>query len=90
MSRFTTDELQEVIQPIDSLISKSEKAQQQLKPGTWQHTMLQQNLGALRIASALMRRTNSAEAPMREDLQTALCAFTVLASKCEKARAKFN
>jgi hypothetical protein len=51
-----TDELEEVLRPIDSLISKSEKAQQKLAQGTWQHKMLQDNLKALRIASALLKR----------------------------------
>ena len=45
----TTDELQEVMQPIASLISKSEKAQQRLTPGMWQHTLLRENLRAFAL-----------------------------------------
>jgi hypothetical protein len=37
--------------PIASLIAKSEKARQKLASGTWQHTMLGENLDALRIAA---------------------------------------
>jgi len=52
MDNYTTGELQEARRPIASLISKSKKAQQKLAPGTWQHTMLRDNLKALQIASA--------------------------------------
>ena len=90
MNKRTTDELQEVIQPITSLISKSEKAQQKLTPGTWQHTMLQENLRALHIAFALMSsRTDGADVPTREDFQAALRAFADMTTQSEKAQAKF-
>ena len=48
------EDLQKAIAPIDSLISKSEKAQQKLTQGTWQHTMLDGNLKALHMASPLL------------------------------------
>lgn len=86
----TTDELQEALRPIASLISKSEKAQQNLTPGTWQHTMLRDNLEALHIASALMNReTGNADGFAQDDLQTALRAFASMISKTGKAQAKF-
>lgn len=50
MSKRAPDDRQAVIRPIASLISKSEKAQQKLTPGTWQHTMLRENLRALHLA----------------------------------------
>lgn len=56
MEHCTTQELQEALRPIASLISKSEKAQRKLRPGTWQHRMLQENLEALHLAAALMAR----------------------------------
>lgn len=87
----TTDELQEALRPIASLISKSEKAQQQLVPGTWQYTMLRENLKALRLASALMNKeTNDADSFTQDDLQEALPAFASMISKTEKAQAKFS
>ncbi len=52
----TTDEIHEARAPMASLIGKSEKALQKLPPGTWQHTMLQNNLKALRIAFALLNK----------------------------------
>lgn len=52
----TEEELQKARAPIASLLSKSEKAQQKLAPGTWQHTMLEANLRALAIAAQLLDR----------------------------------
>ena len=90
MDHYTTDELQEALRPIASLISKSEKAQQKLAPGTWQHTMLRDNLKALHIASALMEKeTEDAESFTRNDLQEALRAFASMISKTDKSQAKF-
>ncbi|NBR87871.1 MAG: hypothetical protein EBS84_22315 [Proteobacteria bacterium] len=86
-----TVELQEVIQPIASLISKSEKAQQKLTPGTWQHRMLQDNLRALHIAFDLMSgRSSSAAVLAQTDLQAALDAFADMTKRGEKAQAKFT
>ncbi|MGV0028217.1 hypothetical protein [Phormidesmis priestleyi] len=86
-----TDELQEVLRPIDSLISKSEKAQQRLALGTWQHTMLRDNLKALHIASALLNKeADNTHSFTRDDLKEALRAFASMISKTEKAQAKFS
>jgi hypothetical protein len=91
MAHYTTDELQAALRPIASLISKSEKAQQKLTPGTWQHQMLGDNLKALHIASALMNReTNAMPGFTRDDLQEALRAFASMISKTGKAQAKFS
>ena len=78
------------LQPIISLIGKSEKAKQKLAAGTWQHAMLERNLSALHIALALMNRTvNDMTALTRADLQAALCAFADMRARSEKAQAKF-
>jgi hypothetical protein len=91
VDNYTTDELQEASRPIASLISKSEKAQQKLVPGTWQHTMLRDNLKALHIASALMNKKNDdRNSFIREDLQEALRAFASMMNKINKAPAKFT
>ena len=91
VDNYTTDELQEALRPIASLISKSEKAQQKLAPGTWQHTMLRDNLKALHIASALMNKeTDDTDSFTRDDLQEALRAFASVIGKTEKAQAKFS
>ncbi|KAM3099097.1 PEP/pyruvate-binding domain-containing protein [Phormidesmis sp. 146-12] len=88
---YTTDELQEALRPIASLISKSEKAKQKLTPGTWQHTMLRDNLKALQYASALMnKKINDTDDFTRDNLQETLCAFDSMISKTENAQAKFS
>jgi hypothetical protein len=91
MDQYTTDELQDALRPIASLISKSEKAQHKLAPGTWQHTMLRDNLRALHLATALMNEeTNAADSFTRDDLQGALRALASMISRAEKAQAKFS
>ncbi len=52
----TKEALEKALAPIASLISKSEKAQEKLAQGTWQHTMLSSNLKALYIASPLLAK----------------------------------
>ena len=91
VDNYATNELQELLRPIASLINKSEKAQQKLAPGTWQHTMLGDNLRALHIASALMNKdTHDTNSFRQDDLQEALQAFASMTSKAEKAQAKFT
>ena len=53
---FLKEDLEKAVAPMASLISKSEKAQKKLTPGTWQHTMLKNNLEALSIASQLLTK----------------------------------
>jgi hypothetical protein len=84
-----TDELDEVLRPLASLISKSQKAQQKLAPGTWQHTMLRQNLEALDVACELIREQNACSFTRAELLET-LRALTSMITKAEKAQAPFS
>jgi hypothetical protein len=85
------DYFQDALRPIASLISKSEKAQQKVTPGTWQHTMLRDNLEALHIAFALMNREASdTDSFAREDLPKALIALASMISKTEKSQLKFS
>jgi len=53
---YPKEDLEAAVAPIASLISKSEKAREKLKQGTWQHTMLGENLKALYIASSLLSK----------------------------------
>ena len=57
---YTQEDLQKAAAPVASLISKSEKAKAKLAQGTWQHTMLCNNLKALHIASPLLAKALSA------------------------------
>ena len=76
---------------IASLISKSEKARQKLATGTWQHAMLQNNLEALHIASALIiGGTNDPDSFTKDQLNQALGALASMIEKTEKAAAKFS
>ncbi len=56
---YTEEDLKKALAPIDSLISKSEKAQKKLAQGTWQYIMLANNLKALYIASPLLMKALS-------------------------------
>lgn len=56
---FTGEDLKNALAPIASLISKSEKARAKLVQGTWQHTMLSNNLKALYIVSPLLTKVLS-------------------------------
>jgi hypothetical protein len=91
MGNLTKDELEEILRPIASLISKSEKAQQKVAPGTWQHTMLRDNLKALHIVSKLMNKeTSETDNLTREDQQEALRALASMISRTEEAQVKFS
>ena len=91
MDNYTTDEWREVLRPLASLISKSEKAQRKLAPGTWQHAMLRDNLKALRHAFARMSgQASKAGDFTRDDLREALRALASMIGRSEKAQAKFS
>ena len=75
---------------IASLISKSEKAQQKLAAGTWQHTMLRNNLKALHLTSALMiKEADDPDSFTEDELNAALGALASMIDRTEKAQAKF-
>ena len=91
MGNYTAHELQKALRPIVSLISKSEKAQQKLTPGTWQHKMLRDNLEALHHALVLMNEdTKNEDGFTQDDIQKALRAFASMISKTEKAQARLS
>lgn len=56
MEQFTKEDLNEALRAISSTISKCEKVQPKLKPGTAQHTLLVRRIKAFNIASALIKR----------------------------------
>lgn len=87
MNNLSLDRIQEVLVPIKSLLSKSEKAREKLTPGTWQHTMLTKNINALQVASLLMIEDEDVS---ENDLRIALDALSDMASRSEKALSKFE
>ena len=50
------EEFEKALAPLTSLMSKSEKAQKKLTQGTWQHSMIGDNLKALDIALPLLKK----------------------------------
>ncbi|MEA5074795.1 MAG: hypothetical protein VB139_00420 [Coriobacteriia bacterium] len=90
MDDYTADEVSEARAPIASLLSKSEKAQQKLAPGSWQHTMLEGNIRALRIASPLIGEEVPAAAdPAREELDSAVHALDSMIERVANTQTKF-
>lgn len=68
MDSYMKEDLEKALAPIASLISKSEKAQSKLAEGTWQHTMLGNNLKALKLASPLLDKALSDMSARENDL----------------------
>ncbi len=90
MSKNPNNDLQEILRPIESLISKSEKAQQKLTPGSWQHSMVRDNLKALHIAYSLINKEDNETSGFTcIDLQDALKTLDALISKVEKTQSRF-
>ncbi|MGW8394701.1 hypothetical protein [Pseudoduganella sp. HUAS MS19] len=80
----------EALKPILSLISKSEKAQQKVAAGTWQHAMLGANLKALQIASALMDEDQDALARFAPgELKAARQSLASMIGKTAQAQTRF-
>ncbi len=87
MSNVLVKSSQEALRPLKSLLGKSEKACQKLSPGTWQHTMLANNITALQVSSRLMNKEGT---PAMEDLQVAVVALSDMRTRTEKALSKFE
>lgn len=84
------DDITAALAPIASLLSKSEKAQTKVAPGTWQHTMLGENVAALQLALALMDPCATGAPDFSpEDLQAAAKALASMIDRTENTRTKF-
>lgn len=84
-------ELEQSRRPLASLLSKSEKAQQKLRPGSWQYSMLEANIAALRLAMSLLfneRRKTPRLKP--SDLEQAETTLSAMINRSVKAQAKFQ
>jgi len=91
MDDYTAQEVLEALPPIASLLSKSEKAQGKVAPGTWQHTMLTGNIRALRTASALLDEASGEQNEMaRDDLESALSALDSMIERVAGTQTKFS
>lgn len=79
------------MRPLVSLIRKSEKARRKLTPGAWQHTMLRNNLQALRLARRRWTRAAGKAVRIKPDeLSNALAALSSMIRKSRKAQAAFK
>jgi hypothetical protein len=56
---YIEKDMEKVLSPIASLISKSVKAQKKLDQSTWQYAMMSHNINALHIASSLFLKKMS-------------------------------
>jgi hypothetical protein len=85
--------MERAIEPLTSLLNKSEKAQTRVSVGTWQHGMLQENILAIRNALALMRRTidpsDGCCAEVSRDASEDPSVLRKMIRKTESVRAKF-
>lgn len=83
----TADELRDARHPLASLLSKAERAQQKVAPGTWQHTMLRDSVNALRLALAIMGGESPVAAAFtRADRQKALRALASVVGRAGKPK----
>lgn len=90
MNRYAADELAAARRPIASLLSKSEKAVEKVRAGTWQHTMLSENIAALRVGCALLDGNEERVAGVSADeLERALTAFASMIDRTEGSKTRF-
>jgi len=92
MADFTKKDINEALQAIASMISRTEKSKEKFAQGTSQHTLQKNRLKALHIASLLISKVlvenNAVDCYTEEDLKNALAPIASLISKSEKARQK--
>lgn len=84
-------DLRDALEPIDSLIRKTDKARQKLAPGTWQHTRMREYATALEIAAALLRSNFGdavAERFTGDALAEARIALTSMIQATERSQEK--
>lgn len=90
MRGYTSGEVRNALRPIASLIGKSEKAREKLTPGRWQHTMLSENIKALRIASRLIdEEQDHPDEPTPDELEDSLRSLDSMIERTEQALEKF-
>lgn len=94
MDDFTEKDMEEALQAITSMISRTEKAKEKFAQGTSQHTLQKNRLKALHIASSLISKglaeSDAVDCYTKEDLKNALAPITSLISKSEKAKEKLT
>lgn len=91
MDCYPKEELEEVLQIIESTISKCEKIHPKFIEGSSQHTLLKNRIKALYIAkSFILHDDDTLNSYLKEELTEALKPIASIISKCEKAQLKFK
>ena len=88
---MTLSDRDALLRPLVSLIAKSEKALLKLSPDGWQHTMLSQNIRALKIALHLLDGEAQTVGVLdRDEVLAAQDAFAKMIEKTENALSKLT
>ena len=90
MQHNTTVNAVNILRPLLSLISKSEKTRQKVKPDTWQHRMLTNNLRALDIGVSLLNVQDIPQPFTDGELISALDAVNSMIERCKGVQVKFS
>ncbi|MEL7570159.1 MAG: hypothetical protein AAGU14_06310 [Eubacteriaceae bacterium] len=90
MSKYTKEEIGDALITVSSVISRCEKAQSKLAPGTPAHTLLKNRIKALIISKSLINNEHITDIYNNEELVKALKPICSIINKCEKARIKFE
>lgn len=94
MDDIDKKDMDDAINAISSMISRSEKVKEKFAQGTSQHTLQKNRLNALNIALSLIKReldaNGSTEDYSKEDLKNAVAPIASLISKSEKAQSKLK
>jgi hypothetical protein len=81
----------DVLRPLDSLLSKSRKARERLPAGSWQHAMLTANLAALETGRTLLvAPPREGSRFSRKDLDAARETLAALIERVTAARESFR
>lgn len=92
MDHIIETEIDESLQAIASMISRTEKSKAKFVEGTAQHTLQKNRLKALQIAASLVSQSlaqgDAMDVYPKDDLKNALAPITSLISKSEKALQK--
>ena len=84
VKEHTRNELEQAVAPVNSLMQKSGKAREKVKPGSWQHAMLSNNLQALAIVKKMLETRLDAGAPGNLALTAEVEAFFAGTPACRK------
>ncbi|MEL4105475.1 hypothetical protein AAFA46_01355 [Oscillospiraceae bacterium WX1] len=86
MDDYSTEEIENALLMVLSLISRCEKQQPKFAAGTSQYTLLQNRMKALYMSKSLLQGEKITGTYTKEDLAKALPPIISIISKCEKAQ----